>query len=214
MKPSPAARPGPNRDAALQQYRRRSATYDLQLAAFEPIRRLAIECLELRHGQTVLDVGCGTGLSLPGLQLGVGDAGQIVGIEQCPEMIERARGRVSTQRFRNVRLLCAPAEEAELSGLADAALFHFTHDIMRRPEAIEHVLQHLRPGARVVATGLCWAAPWALPVNCFVWGAAMLSVSSFNGLDRPWNLLAAKIDTLRVRELAFGGVFIAEGTIG
>ncbi len=214
MKPFPAGRPGPDRAAALQQYRRRSGTYDLQLALFEPIRTLAIDSLALQRGQTVLDVGCGTGLSLDRLQRGVGVSGRIVGIEQCPEMIAQARDRVTQHRYANVQLLSAPAEEAAIDGLADAALFHFTHDIIRRPEAIDHVLAHLRPGAQVVATGLCWAAPWALPVNCFVWGAAMLSVSSFNGLDQPWNLLAAKIDTLRVRELAFGGVFIAEGNIG
>ncbi len=214
MKPFSAGRPGPDRDAALRQYRRRSSTYDLQLAAFEPIRTLAIDSLALQRGQTVLDVGCGTGLSLERLHRGVGDAGHIVGIEQCPEMIAQAQDRVSEHRYPNVHLLRAPAEEAAIDGMFDAALFHFTHDILRRPEAIDHVLQHLLPGARVVATGLCWAAPWALPVNFFVWGAAMLSISSFNGLDQPWNLLAAKIDNLRVRDLAFGGVFIAEGSIG
>ena len=69
----------------------------------------------------------------------------------------------------------------------------------------------MRPGARIVASGLHWAAPWAVPINLFVWGAAMLSVSSFDGLDRPWSMLASRIDGLRMRELMFGAVFIAEG---
>ena len=213
MKPSNGERTGPDRDAALQQYRRRSGTYDLQLAPFEPIREMAIDSLDLRRRETVLDVGCGTGLSLRRLSRAVGESGQIIGIEQCPEMIAQAQDRVLKHHHSNVRLLCAPVEEAEFDGQADAALFHFTHDIMRRADALDRVLLHLRPGARVVATGLCWAAPWALPVNFFVWGAAMLSVSSLGGLDRPWSLLAGKLDDWRVRELAFGGVFLAQGRV-
>ena len=34
-------KPGPDRDAALEQYRRRADVYDLELALFEPIRREA-----------------------------------------------------------------------------------------------------------------------------------------------------------------------------
>lgn len=214
MKLSKGGRSGPDREAALDQYRRRSGIYDMQLAAFEPIRELAIDSLDLRNAQTVLDVGCGTGLSLDRLYRAVGKAGQIIGVEQCPEMIEQARERVRKHHYSNVQLLQAPAEEAEIDGQADAALFHFTHDILRRADALDHVLTHLRPGARVVATGLCWAAPWALPVNLFVWGAALLSVSSFNGLDQPWSLLVGKLQDWRVRELMFGGVFMAQGRIG
>src|SRR5580765_3398142 len=47
-------RRGPDRGAALAQYEGRAATYDLELAVFEPIRELAIERLELRPGETVL----------------------------------------------------------------------------------------------------------------------------------------------------------------
>ncbi len=204
---------GPDRRAALQQYKQRSATYDLELAAFEPIRRLAIDRLELRAGQTVLDVGCGTGLSFAGLHEGVGGRGKIIGIEQCPEMIELAGQRVSQHGYRNVELLCAPAEEAGIVGLADAALFHFTHDILRLATALDKLMLHLKPGSPVVATGLNWAPPWALPVNLFVWGAALRSVSSLSGLDQPWALLRQRLDALQVSKLMLGAVFIAQGRV-
>jgi SAM-dependent methyltransferase len=221
-RPSPTAQPraqptaqphsGPDRDAALAQYRRRAGTYDLELAFFEPIRRLAIDRLALQRGETVLDVGCGTGLSLALLQQGVGAGGHIVGIEQCPEMIAQARERVARQGHHNVELVNAPAEEAQFAACADAALFHFTHDILRRPEALDRVLLHLRPGARVVASGLQWAPPWALPVNLFVWGAAMRSVSSLQGLMQPWGLLAERMERLHRQDLMLGAVFLAEGS--
>jgi hypothetical protein len=62
-------------------------------------------------------------------------------------MIEQARERVAQGHWRNVTLLCSPAETADLRGMADAALFHFTHDILRRPEAVAHVMWHLKPGS-------------------------------------------------------------------
>ena len=87
--------PGPDRRAALEQYRRRAAVYDFELALFEPLRREAVARLALQPGETVVDLGCGTGLSLPLLRAAVGATGHVVGIEQSPDMLARARRRVA-----------------------------------------------------------------------------------------------------------------------
>ena len=203
----------PDHATALAQYRRRAGVYDLELALFEPIRRQAIARLGLRRGDVVLDVGCGTGLSLELLQHDIGARGRIIGIEQCPEMIERARARVAQNHWRNVTLLCSPAECAEIAGQAQAALFHFTHDILRSPEAIANVLGHLQPGAGVVASGLKWAADWAIPANLFVWSAALHSATSLEGLHEPWSRLADSTGPLEVQTLLMDAVYIASGRL-
>lgn len=203
----------PDHRAALAQYRRRAAVYDLELALFEPVRRRAIERLALRSGDVVLDLGCGTGLSLPLLHAGVGARGRIVGIEQSPEMIALARQRVAQHGWKNVELIEASVEAARVGSHADAALFHFTHDILREPLALDNVLRHLRPGARVVASGLQWAPFWAWPVNLFVLGAARYSVTSLAGLGSPWSLLEKHLSGLQVDTMMVGGVFIASGVL-
>lgn len=202
----------PDRGFALEQYRLRAGVYDNELAMFEPLRREAVAGLRLSPGATVLDVGCGTGLSFPLLAEAVGPRGRIVGIEQCPEMLVKARERLASVGPCEVSLINAPVESARWAGQADAVLFHFTHDVLRRPEAIANVLQHLKPGARVVATGLQWADPWAWPVNLFVWGAALRSVSTLDGLIQPWSDLAAHVPGLDVRSTWMGGIYIATGT--
>lgn len=187
--------------------------YDLEMALFEPIRRDAIALLALCPGELVLDVGCGTGLSFAMLRDAIGTAGRVIGIEQCPEMIERAGERVKAQRGASVTLLCSPVESAEIPVMADAALFHFTHDILRCPEAIANVIRHLKPGAKVVASGLKWAEPWAWPTNLFVWPAALHSVTSLEGLSEPWSLLREQLGVLRVQSTLMGGAYVASGVL-
>jgi len=206
-------RPPADHSAALAQYRRRAGVYDIELALFEPVRRRAVERLALRTGEVVFDMGCGTGLSLPLLQPLVGAKGRIVGIEQSPEMITKARERIALHGWKNVELIEASVEAARITRRANAALFHFTHDILREPLAIENVLRYLQPGARVVACGLQWAPFWAWPVNLLVFGAARHSVTSLAGLGNPWSLLAKHLSGLQVEKVMAGGVFIASGIL-
>ncbi|MES2949161.1 MAG: methyltransferase domain-containing protein [Pseudomonadota bacterium] len=204
-----------DRKVSLEQYRRRAKYYDSELTLFEPIRRSAIARLSLQQGATVLDVGSGTGLSFELLQQAIGEQGHIVGIEQCPEMMNIAHSRVERHTWSNVTLINASADVASIPFKADAALFHFTHDILRSRKAIKNVVRSLKPGAAVVAAGLQWAsAPWAWPANCFVFLAALHSTSSLEGLNEPWNYLAEQVGAMDVVSMPIGGIYIAKGVTG
>jgi SAM-dependent methyltransferase len=203
----------PNRSTALRQYRSRARIYDLELLLFEPVRQRAIDLLQLKSGNRVLDVGCGTGLSFMALESLVGPDGSITGIEQSPEMLELARSRAAENSWTNVTLLAASVEEAAIPVAADAALFHFTHDIMRTPNALANIVSHLKPGARIVAAGLKWAPVRAMPLNLFVWGAALRSTSTLEGLARPWSNLEPILSRLEVEQMLGGTVYLASGIV-
>lgn len=189
----------------------RASSYELQLAPYEFIRRMAVAHLQLRSGDCVLDLGCGTGMSLPLLQQAVGPAGRVVAVDQSPEMLALARSRAQQAQWRNVALQCCAAEEALLPRQADAALLHFTHDILQSPQALDHVLAHLRPGARIVATGLKWTAPGLAPWNLLVGLHMAQSVTRYEGLQAPWEPLLARGVTLEVDTLIMGTIFVAHG---
>ncbi len=212
---SPLTTSRPDRRQSLVQYGQRAEAYDAELALFEPLRLDAIAHLGLQPGQTVLDLGCGTGLSLVQLADAVGPRGRVIGVEQCPAMLDVARQRLAHHPGAQVDLLPAPVEEAgfEPHLLADAALFHFTHDILQRPEAIARTLRHLKPGARVVACGLQWAPPWSWASNLWVFSAALYSTSTLAHLDRPWRLLALALPDWQVRSQWAGAVYVGWGRV-
>ena len=83
----------PDAAQAIVRYKRHAAGYDASARRTMWIRERTIDHLELRPGDRVLDVACGTGLSLARLREAVGPDGEVVGIELSPDMLEIARGR-------------------------------------------------------------------------------------------------------------------------
>lgn len=68
--------------------------YDKELAEItDQFRRICFEGTGLQPGQTVLDLGCGTGLNQPLLAEAIGDQGKIIGIDASPEMLKQAEAR-------------------------------------------------------------------------------------------------------------------------
>jgi len=203
----------PDDQDARRKYAGHSRDYDrTETDIVAPMRRAAITKLALKPGQTVLDIGCGTGLSFPLLEEAVGPKGLIVGIDQSPEMLSLARGRVAERGWSNVTLIEAPAAEAQIPIHADAALFHFTHDIMRTPRALENVVKHVKPGGRVVAIGIQWAPWWRLRANLRTWRLARAYTTTFEGLGAPWSHLEVLVSDLRAEPLADGSIYLASGT--
>ena len=117
--------------AASEAYRSQAGRYDRRTEAFQHWRERLVARLPVRPGDTVLDVGCGTGLCLPLLHDKVGPTGRIVGIDASEDMLQVAADRVTTHGWDNVRLVAAPAERAPIEGPADAALFCAVHDVLQ-----------------------------------------------------------------------------------
>jgi SAM-dependent methyltransferase len=143
----------------------------------------------------------------------VGARGHIVGIDPSPDMLAEARVRIARHHWTGITLMPATAAAAPLHGRADAAIFHFTHDVLRDPEALDHVFAHLKPGAQVVAAGLQWGPAWLPLTNAFVLGAALYSVTCMSGLGRPWDLLAARLSDVQLHSRPWAGLYVVGGRV-
>ncbi len=188
----------PDRESALKKYRegRARTVYDgaREASVEDPrwqeifnkyihFRQQCVARLALKPGETVLDVGCGTGLSFTDLESGVGAEGRIIGIEQSSEQLAGARALTERSGWQNITLINSPVEDAKIPVTADAALFSFTHDIMRTPRAVENAVKSLKPGGRIVAMGCKWAPWWALATNWRTWRGS--GTSSRHSRDSP-----------------------------
>jgi len=206
----------PNRELALELYRKMAPRYDRGGARwpFPDLRRRAVDHLDLKAGDSVLDVGCGTGLALRLLEGAVGPEGRVIGIDQSPDMLQRARERVEGRGWRNVTLIESPVEEAAIPGEVDAALFALSHDIMRSPRAVENVVQHVKPGGRISVVGMTWNPWWALPFNIVFGIRLRRGATTYEGLSRPWTHMAKLIPRLQVKRVfrgLHGGYYFAWG---
>src|SRR5260221_2731404 len=86
----------------LKTYRLFSGSYDFLFGpVFHPGRKEAVRIANDRPGQRILEVGVGTGLSLPFFRK---DA-QVTGIDVSTEMLDKARRRVARRKLAHVEAL-------------------------------------------------------------------------------------------------------------
>ncbi len=101
-------------DMIERAYRRYARGYDLYFGGIlQPGRRAVIERMHCRPGERILEVGVGTGLSLPLYP----PRTRVYGIDVSPEMLARARERVAREGLGQAAGLCRM--DAERMAFAD-----------------------------------------------------------------------------------------------
>ncbi len=126
---------------------------------FTPVVEHALSVAQLRAGQTVLDLGCGTGAVTVRAARHVEPGGRVVGVDPSTDMLrlgERCArdAGVGNIDFREGRAEAIPAEDSEFDALIASLSMMYAID---REMASQECARVLRPGGRFVA--VVWGGP-------------------------------------------------------
>jgi demethylmenaquinone methyltransferase/2-methoxy-6-polyprenyl-1,4-benzoquinol methylase len=155
-------------------------------------RRRAVAALGLRRGDTVLEVGVGTGRNLPHLLDAVGPGGAVVGVDLSPGMLAEARKLVAKRGAANVELIEADASAVGLDREFDAVLFSLSYSAMpvpARAPALARGWQHLRPGGRLVVMDAGLTRTRLRPILAPI-AEQLIKLGPGDPYSRPWDDLA------------------------
>jgi phosphatidylethanolamine/phosphatidyl-N-methylethanolamine N-methyltransferase len=138
-----------DRKTVEKAYARWAPVYDFVFGpVFDVSRRISIDAAN-RVGGRILELGVGTGISLPGY----GSRTKVVGIDLSEPMLRKARERVAHERLAHVRGLVVM--DAANLGFKDAsfdcAVAQFVITTVPDPEAtLDELARVVRPGGEIV----------------------------------------------------------------
>jgi ubiquinone/menaquinone biosynthesis C-methylase UbiE len=157
---------------------------------FPPARRKAVAALGLKAGDTVLEIGAGTGRNFPYLVEAVGPSGTIIGVDASPGMLAEARKLIERRGWSNVHLLQQDATRLEIEGDVDGVLFSLSYSAMPEPRpALARAWGRLRPSSRVVVMdmGLTQGGPYRLLAPI---ARLLVKFAPGDAYSDPWRELA------------------------
>jgi ubiquinone/menaquinone biosynthesis C-methylase UbiE len=176
------------------------------------LRRNAVDRLELKSGDSVLEVGCGTGRNLPFLQSAVGSRGRVYGVDLSSGMLSRANELTARNRWTNVALTQTDAIDYVAPRRLDGVLFSLSYNAIPHHRAVLcHVWNQLRPGGSLVIMD---AKPppgrWGeliLPFSVRLMKRTVLG----NPFIQPWKHLSTLTAEIEMEQFLFGSYYICRG---
>lgn len=133
-------------------------------AVFAAVNDRLIELANIQSGESVIDIGCGTGALTLDLKQHVGAQGQVLALDISEPLLGRARQRLSDAGSDRVDLVLADAQTfAFAPGKTDLLISRFGVMFFEDPvAAFTNMSKALRPGGRLVFAA--WAElarnPW------------------------------------------------------
>jgi len=205
-----------DRNAVARRYDRLASLIPLfDWLLFQPagFRKQAVARLDLKPGDHVLEIGCGTGRNLPHLREAVGPQGRVYGVDISPGMLGRARALCDRSHWNNVELIETDAVEYVPPQQLDGVIFGLSYNTIPHHLAVlRHAWNLLRPGGRlVIMDAKLPSGPGGklvLPFGLWMMKRTLLG----NPLIHPWEDLAHLTAKVEMKELMFGSYYICRAT--
>jgi ubiquinone/menaquinone biosynthesis C-methylase UbiE len=164
-----------SKEDAARNYNRLSKRYDAVTGRSE--RRhaaVAAQKLHARDGESILEIGFGTGHNILGFAGDVGESGQVHGIDLSDRMVDICRGRVLAAGYDGrVTLRCGDALTLPYTdGRFDGVFMSFTLELSDTPELtpfLEQCRRVLKPNGRMCVAAMARRDSPGLMVKLYEW---------------------------------------------
>ena len=200
-------------------YDRLAPLYDLATAPYRALGGYqlvdqGIEELRLSPGDTVVELGTGSGYALPALSAAVGPTGRVVAIDISSRMLARAEVRCQRNGLDNVDLVQADIAEYRLPEGTTAVLSAFAIEMLPQYDSvIANLVEQLPPGGRLAVTGLRDPERWPeWLIRLGSWLNRPFGVSDAYRHHRPWEAVDAHTSDATYTDIFGGAVYLATGT--
>jgi len=202
----------------LSRYGRLAPRYDSLLGRWRVLgynewayRRRAVERLGLRPGDTVVELGCGTGVNFPLLLEKVGPRGRVIGVDMSGEMLRVAARRARNQGWGNVELIESDIAELVPYPRARAYLSTFALALVPRYEKVvaEAARALSEDGAMVVLDYKVPSGPLSLLRPLLVLLLSPYGWTAEAAGRRPWLAMERWFGEVGVEEMFGGFVYLA-----
>jgi ubiquinone/menaquinone biosynthesis C-methylase UbiE len=170
-------------------------------------RRKGVAALGLRPGDTVLEIGAGTGRNLPYLVGAVGPRGTVIGVDLSAGMLREAAKLIARRGWSNVELIESNAATVELDREVDAVLFSLSYSAMpqdARKPAATRAWERLRPCGRLAVMDLGLSTTRLRPALDPI-ARQLIKLGPGDPYSRPWDDLAefGEVTTTRFLHLYY-----------
>lgn len=201
-------------------YRLLAPAYDvlsLEHLLYKAGRAAGVNALHLNEGQLLLDIGCGTGLTMPMLSQAIGPTGHIIGVDPNSSMLKQAGKRPITA---GRTLIEADAQhlsptilsKREANGPIQAAIFAYCLSLMPdSAKAWQNVTRLLAPGARVVIIDVAPPTKGGLAARTIA--RAFTHIGRSNIDAHPWHYLQQSCTDIDHSVLKGGHVEVWAGNL-
>lgn len=171
----PISRVTRSKEDAKDSYDRMSAWYDAIAGASEKkYKELGLRKLDAQGGETILEIGFGTGHCILALARSVGDSGKVYGIDISEGMFKITQARIQSARLSpRVDLKCGDAAKLPFdANFFDAIFTSFTLELFDTPE-IPTILQEcrrvLKESGRMCVVAMAKKGDPGLAVRLYEW---------------------------------------------
>lgn len=215
--------PIPSKEDLIELYRDRAKNYDITANLYYLIgfrewayRKMAVKALNLGPGDTVVEIGCGTGLNFKLLEGSVGPSGKIIGIDLTDYMLAQAKKRVEEHGWSNVELVECDATKYKFPDSVDGVLSTFAITLIPEYDrVIKNGSQALAPGKRFVILDFKMPSNWlSLLAPLAVLITSPFGVSMEMASRHPWESMNKYLKNPTMRELYGGFTYITVGERG